>query len=60
VHSSIGTGSERGHLPRLKLEYAVSKNVSTYVTGEYFIPGDFYADKADEAVFVRTEMQIKF
>jgi hypothetical protein len=60
VHSSFGTGMERGHLQRIKVEYAFNKNTSAYILAEYFIPGDFYADKADASVFVRTELQLKF
>ena len=54
-----GTSKERGHLPQVRLDYAINKNVNAYVLCEYFIPGDFYIAK-DPAMFVRGEVQIKF
>jgi hypothetical protein len=54
-----GTKKERGHLPQARLDYAVSKNISTYFLAEYFIPEKFYVGK-DPALFLRTEVQIKF
>lgn len=60
VHSSFGTGKTRGHLPMARFDYAFNKNVTTYFLAEYFIPGDFYVDKSDEALFLRTELQVKF
>jgi hypothetical protein len=60
VHASFGDGKSRGYLGRLKGEYAFTKTVNGYVLAEYFQPGDFYADKADASVFVRTELQVAF
>lgn len=54
-----GSGKNRGHLPQLKAEYLVNKNVSTSFLLEYLIPGDFYKDN-DPAIFLRTELQLKF
>ena len=54
-----GTGKERGHLPQARIDYAFTKNISAYVLAEYLIPGNFYKDK-DTALFLRTELQIKF
>ena len=41
------------------LDYTFNKNVNGYILAEYFIPGDFYKVK-DEALFLRTELQVKF
>lgn len=54
------SGKDRGHLPQARLDYTFNKNVSTYFLAEYFMPGSFYTDNADEALFLRTEIQIKF
>jgi len=54
-----GNGKNRGHLPQIKLEYLVNKNITTYCLAEYLIPGNFYKNK-DPALFLRTEIQIKF
>jgi len=54
-----GTGKNRGHLPQVRLDYMFNKNVSAYILGEYLIPGNFYKDR-DDAIFLRTELQIKF
>lgn len=59
--TSFSDGRERGHLPQLKLDYTFSKNVTAYVLGEYFLPGNFYAPaNRDPAVFLRTELMVKF
>jgi len=57
---STGSGKNRGHLPQVKLLYAINKNVSTYVLAEYFIPGNFHSDDADEGFFLRSELTFKF
>jgi hypothetical protein len=59
--SSIFSGNkkERGHMPQARLDYALSKNISTYFLAEYFLPKRFYLAK-DPALFLRTEVQIKF
>jgi len=54
-----GRGRDRGHLPQLRLDYAFNKNVTAYILGEYFVPGNVYLNK-DNAVFVRCEVQVKF
>lgn len=56
----FSTGKTRGHLPKAKLSYNFNKNISTYIQLEYFVPGSFYVDAADDALFLRTEMMIKF
>ena len=54
-----GTGKDRGHLPQIRLDYKINDNVTTYFLGEYLKPGNFYVDN-DPAIFLRTEVQIKF
>ena len=54
-----GSGKTRGHLPEVKVEYALTKAISMYVLAEYRIPGNFYKSE-DAGLFVRTEFQIKF
>lgn len=54
------SGKDRGHLPQARFDYTFNKNVSTYFLAEYLIPGNFYVDSRDGAVFLRTEVQIKF
>ncbi|MCM8784319.1 MAG: alginate export family protein [Candidatus Omnitrophica bacterium] len=54
-----GEGKNRGHLPQLRLDYTINKNISTYLLAEYLIPGNFYADD-DPALFTRLEVSIKF
>ena len=55
-----GLGKTRGHLPQVRFDYAINENISAYILGEYFIPGSFHADNADDALFLRTEVTIKF
>ena len=54
-----GNGKNRGHLPQVKLEYLFNKNVTTCFWVEYLMPGNFYKER-DAAVFLRTELQLKF
>jgi len=54
-----GTGKERGHLSQVRFDYKISDNVTTYFVGEYLKPGNFYEDN-DPAIFLRTEVQVKF
>lgn len=54
-----GAGKNRGHLVQSKAEYAFSKNISTYLLAEYFIPGNFYENDS-RALFLRTELTLKF
>ncbi len=54
-----GSGKNRGHLPQVKVEYMFNRNVTTFFWAEYLIPGNFYKDR-DPAVFLRTELQLKF
>ncbi|MBF0571942.1 MAG: alginate export family protein [Candidatus Omnitrophica bacterium] len=54
-----GRGRDRGQLPQLRIDYMFNKNVTAYILGEYFLPGDVYLNN-DDAIFIRCEMQIKF
>ncbi|MDP8233710.1 MAG: alginate export family protein [Candidatus Saelkia tenebricola] len=60
TYSLSGTGKKKGHLPQFKIGYKINKNISTYFLAEYFIPGDFYVDSADDGMFLRTEISFKF
>ncbi|EFK97865.1 conserved hypothetical protein, secreted [sediment metagenome] len=54
-------GNERGHLYTFKTEYTITKDINTSFLAEYFVPGDFYKESSqDEALFLRTELNIKF
>lgn len=55
-----GSGRNRGNLFQGRVDYKINKNITSYFTAEYFIPGNFYVKTADEAVFLRTDLQIKF
>lgn len=54
-----GRGRDRGSLPQLRFDYMFTKNITAYILGEYFVPGNVYLNK-DNAVFVRCEVQVKF
>jgi predicted porin len=54
-----GTGKTRGHLPQVRFDYAVNKNVKTYLLAEYLVPGNFYVN-SDPALFFRYELELKF
>jgi hypothetical protein len=55
----FGTGKNRGHLIQTRADYKFNKYISAYFLAEYFIPGNFYKDGADNAMFLRTEVTIK-
>ena len=52
-------GNERGHVPTLFLTHKFNKNIDAFFQYEYFIPGDFYADKAKCGQFLRWQLQFK-
>lgn len=52
-------GKERGHLPTIFITHKFNKNVDAFVQYEYFIPGDFYSDKAKCGQFFRWQLQFK-
>ncbi len=59
VSNIFGSGKSRGSLFVLHTRYNFSKNISSQIRGEYFIPGDFYYDGVKDAVFVRAEIAVK-
>jgi hypothetical protein len=52
-------GNERGHVPTLFVTHKFNKNIDAFFQYEYFIPGDFYADKAKCGQFLRWQLQFK-
>jgi ABC-type uncharacterized transport system fused permease/ATPase subunit len=52
-------GDTRGSLLTGKLTWKWNENVSGHFLGEYFTPGNFYADQADEAWFLRWQVAFK-
>lgn len=58
--AAFGRGKTRGHLPQVRVDYELAENVNAYVTAEYFLPGNFYPDDRDSALFLRTEISFKF
>ncbi len=57
--SMFGTGKSRGHLPTAILNHKLTKNLDGMLQFEYFVPGSFYADNADNAIFFRWQLQLK-
>jgi len=55
----FGTGKERGHLPTAILTHRFSKSLDAMAQLEYFIPGSYYSDQADNATFLRLQLQYK-
>lgn len=52
-------GKTRGHLPSAILFHKFSKNLDAMVQFEYFAPGNYYKDAADNASFFRWQLQFK-
>jgi len=52
-------GKEKGHLPTLFLTHKFNKYVDAFFQYEYFIPGDFYNGDAENAQFLRWQLQFK-
>jgi len=55
----FGTGKERGHLPTAILSHRFSKSLDAMAQLEYFIPGSYYSDQADNATFLRLQLQYR-
>jgi hypothetical protein len=53
-------GKERGHIATMILSHAFTKSLDGYLQLEYFIPGNYYADQAEDAIFFRWQLQFKF
>jgi len=52
-------GYERGHLPTIFITHKFNKYVDAFFQYEYFIPGDFYDGDAENAQFLRWQLQFK-
>jgi len=55
----FGGGKYRGTLAQAKISYIFSEHFNCYLLGEYFKPGDFYYNAANDVVFVRAEFTAK-
>jgi hypothetical protein len=55
-----GDGDERGHNLQWLTTYVFTQNLSGHFLAEWFAPGDYYADDADDAVFVRFQLMYQF
>ncbi len=55
-----GDGKNRGINPQLLIEYKLTDNVFTHLLGEYFLPGDYYAEESDNAYFIRSQLYARF
>lgn len=55
-----GDGKNRGNNPQLLIEYKFTDNVSGHLLGEYFLPGDYYPDGADNAYFILSQLYARF
>lgn len=53
-------GKERGHIGTFMLTHSFTKQIDGYLQAEYFNPGDFYADAAEDSIFLRWQLQYKF
>ena len=53
------SGHSRGHLPTVLLSHKFSKIVDGYLQFEYFVPENFYASQADNAIFFRWQINVK-
>jgi hypothetical protein len=52
-------GRERGHLWQAVLNQKFTANIDSTLMFEYFIPGNFYGKGAEDALFLRWEMQFR-
>ncbi len=52
-------GTDRGFLPTAILSHKFTKNLDGMVQLEYFMPGNFYADSAHNALFFRWQLNYK-
>ena len=53
------TAMREGHLPTIFITHKFNKYIDAFFQYEYFIPGDFYADDAEDAQFLRWQLQFK-
>jgi hypothetical protein len=52
-------GKTRGHLPTAILTHKFSKDLDVMAQLEYFVPESFYSDQADNATFLRLQLQYR-
>ena len=55
-----GNGDERGHNLQWLTNYVFNANLSSHILVEWFAPGDYYADGADDALFARLQLMYSF
>ncbi len=55
-----GTGKKFGDLLQCKIEYKITKALVSHFECDYFIPGNYFANGSDEALFARVEMMYRF
>ncbi len=54
-------GDVRGHLVTAVMRYKINRHVSGHLTGEVFMPGNYYASPRDDtALFLRAEVVFTF
>ena len=59
--ASFTSGSFRGQLPSATFRYKINDNISTSVTGELFVPGNYYSDfRNDIAAFLQWNMVLSW
>ena len=52
------SGKERGHLQQTVLSHKFDKRLSSLLTMEYFVPGNFYRSSAKDAFYLSLMMQL--
>jgi hypothetical protein len=55
----FGSGTFRGHMPQIRADFTLNKQVSGHVLYEYLRPGDFYSFRSP-AYFLRFEMIYRY
>jgi hypothetical protein len=58
--AGFSTGRDRGDLVRWMNKFNLTKNVSTLFQLELFDPNDYYVSEAEDALFMRWEILIKY
>ncbi len=56
INPIFGSGSDRGILSAIRLNWKINRYLSGHLLWEHFEPGDFYNDGADAADFLRWEI----
>lgn len=59
-NTHLGDGTVRGNELQLWLRLKLTNELSGHMLYDYFIPGDFYPDNADNAQFLRFELMYTF